>query len=100
MITINGRDILGLDPGRVAEVLVRLADGTQWCGSGYRVSASLVLTSAHVVAKVTPYPSAGVRVRFNADKADEWSADVTQSWSAVSGDVALLDDRPTSRRVA
>ena len=90
MLTANGRDVLGLDPGRVAEVLVRRADGTQWCGSGYRVNASLVLTSAHVVSKEAPRQSASVRVRFNADKPDEWSTDVIQSWLATSGDVALL----------
>lgn len=45
----------GLDPGRVAEVLVTPAgDGPDRRGSGYRVSPATVLTAAHVVGGAGP----------------------------------------------
>ncbi len=79
----------GLDPHRVAEVLVATLDGPGRRGSGYRVTAAVVLTAAHVVRN-----AASVLVRFDADTAGEWVAEVTQVWAEPAGDVALLTIQP------
>ncbi|WP_078947850.1 trypsin-like peptidase domain-containing protein [Streptomyces griseus] len=87
----------GLEPGRVAEVLVGRPDGLPGRrGSGYRVGETCVLTAAHVVKD----PVESVRVRFDADLPGEWSADarvVLFSWAA---DLALLEMAhvPAARR--
>ena len=79
----------GLDPHRVAEVLVATPDRPGRRGSGYRLTAAVVLTAAHVVRN-----AASVRVRFDADTADEWVAEVTNVWTEPAGDVALLTIQP------
>lgn len=77
----------GLEAGRVAEVLVRRPGGLPGRrGSGYRVSAACVLTAAHVVAA-----PAAVRVRFEADRPGEWSAEARVVLLAEAADVALLE---------
>jgi len=80
----------GIDPERVAEVLVtpaRPAPGRR--GSGYRVSASVVLTAAHVVRD-----AARVRVRFNADRPSEWITEGTVAWSDATVDAAVVTISP------
>src|SRR5438045_24090 len=75
----------GLDGHRVAEVLVARMDGTDRCGSGYRINDSLVLTAAHVVG-----PPATIRVRFDADQPGEWSSPATVAWLGEDVDIAVL----------
>ena len=76
----------GLTPDRVAEILVTLgADEPGRRGSGYRVTARTVLTAAHVV-----HGAASTQVRFDADRAGEWTADVTDVLELPEIDVALL----------
>ncbi|MFD7879239.1 trypsin-like peptidase domain-containing protein [Streptomyces sp. NPDC059766] len=89
---------LGLNPLRVAEVMVRAADGAQRNGrrgTGYRVGPRWVLTAAHVVHG----SAAGeVRVRFEADRPDEWTVPATVAVACDKADVALLEiiDLPPS----
>src|SRR5215211_1832958 len=76
----------GIDPERVAELLVDVrgrVPGRR--GSGYRVSATAVLTAAHVVRN-----AARVRVRFNADQSDEWLTEGSVAWSDLTVDVAVV----------
>ncbi|MEU5094120.1 trypsin-like peptidase domain-containing protein [Streptomyces sp. NPDC020996] len=75
----------GLDPVRVAEVLVRPATGPGRRGSGYRVAERWVLTCAHVV-----HDAGALRVRFEADRADEWTAPAEAVLASEKADVALL----------
>ncbi|MGI5377067.1 effector-associated domain 2-containing protein [Streptomyces sp. CA-251387] len=83
-----GEQVQGLEAARVAEILVRRPGGLPGRrGSGYRVGEACVLTAAHVVAG----PVASVRVRFDADRPGEWSADARVVLSAESADVALLE---------
>lgn len=87
----------GLEPGRVAEVLVRRPDGAPGArGSGYRVGETSVLTAAHVVGG----PVRSVRVRFDADLPGEWSADARVVLLSEAADVALLElsSVPSARR--
>jgi len=80
----------GLDPARVAEVLVSMPDGRAAGrrGSGYRVGERGVLTAAHVVDGEGPV---AVRVRFDADRQGEWTAAARVLLAAASADVALLE---------
>ncbi|GAB7109277.1 hypothetical protein JCM4814A_75910 [Streptomyces phaeofaciens JCM 4814] len=81
----------GLDPLRVAEVMVRTATHTrkpQRRGSGYRVGPRWLLTAAHVVRQAE---EGATRVRFEADRADEWTARATVVLASVPADVALLE---------
>ncbi|MFE1880247.1 trypsin-like peptidase domain-containing protein [Streptomyces diastatochromogenes] len=75
----------GLRPERVAEIIVSLPDGGGRRGTGYRVSADLILTAAHVV-------DSGVRIRarFQADRPEEWSAEATVTWRHRGIDIAIL----------
>lgn len=75
----------GIDPGRVAELLITPRGvGPGRRASGYRVSASAVLTAAHAVGDAT------VRVRFNADRPGEWIAEGTVEWLDTAIDVAIV----------
>lgn len=80
----------GLDPVRVAEVLVRPRDGRGpgRRGSGYRVGPRWVLTAAHVVRAAGPDATG---VRFEADRADEWTAAARVVLACDRADVALLE---------
>ncbi|MEV0172918.1 trypsin-like peptidase domain-containing protein [Streptomyces sp. NPDC050803] len=79
----------GLDPKRVAQVLVRPPGGaTGRRGSGYRVGDRWVLTAAHVVRDAGPHST---RVRFEADRADEWLAPARVALALDKADVALLE---------
>lgn len=78
----------GLDPVRVAEVLVRTAQGAGRRGSGYRVGQRWVLTAAHVVRDSE---TAAMDVRFEADRADEWTAPAHVVLACEKADVALLE---------
>ncbi|HEV2375324.1 MAG TPA: trypsin-like peptidase domain-containing protein [Streptosporangiaceae bacterium] len=75
-----------LDPHRAAEVISTRADGSRWRGSGYRLSATAVLTAAHVVVDAVQ-----VEVRFDADRADEAAGPAVVAWSDETIDVAVLE---------
>ena len=80
----------GIDPERVAELLVDLSGpGSGRRGSGYRVSASAVLTAAHVVRDATR-----VRVRFNAGRPGEWLTEGRVAWSDPGVDAAVVTIPP------
>ena len=74
----------GLEPGRVAQLRVLLERGERR-GSGYRVTDTVVLTAAHVVADAR-----SVEVVFNADLDDQWTVPGTVSLCASAADVALV----------
>jgi hypothetical protein len=78
----------GVDPHRVAEVIVRSPDGGRR-GSGYRVAPGVVLTAAHVVA------AGDVRLRFDADTDGEWSVPAVDVVADPVSDLAvvLIDPR-------
>src|SRR5258708_768378 len=83
----------GLEIDRVAEILVTLGAAERGRrGSGYRVTATTVLTAAHVVRDASK-----VRVRFDADQPGEWSADATGVVEVPEVDVALLTIRAPDR---
>ncbi|MER6143170.1 trypsin-like peptidase domain-containing protein [Streptomyces sparsogenes] len=77
----------GLDPDRVAEVIVERDGGRRpgKRGSGYLVTDRTVLTAAHVVREAT-----AVRLRFRADQPGAWSADGVVVWSEPKIDVAVV----------
>ena len=76
----------GLDPARVAEVIARDTPRGEVRGSGYRVTTTAVLTSAHVIAGAP-----GVKVRFNADRQDdERSYYGTVMWADRETDAAIV----------
>jgi tetratricopeptide (TPR) repeat protein len=76
----------GLDPDRVAEVIVERSTEQQGRrGSGYRIRAGFVLTAAHVVRDASL-----VRVRFRADRPGAWTADGTVLWRNTDVDVAIV----------
>ncbi|MER5433197.1 trypsin-like peptidase domain-containing protein [Streptomyces sp. NPDC002588] len=84
-------ELEGLDPIRAAEVMVRPSTGARGSGrrgSGYRVGPRWVLTAAHVVRDVE---DGDTRVRFEADRADEWTARATLVLASDKADVALLE---------
>ncbi|MXM67574.1 trypsin-like serine protease [Streptomyces sp. HUCO-GS316] len=57
-------------------------------GSGYRVGPRWVVTAAHVVRRAGPD---AVRVRFEADRTDEWTVSARVVLAAEKADVALLE---------
>ncbi|MFD7232161.1 trypsin-like peptidase domain-containing protein [Streptomyces sp. NPDC059881] len=75
----------GLGADRAVEIIVTLPDGKRRRGSGYLVSAGRVLTAAHVVVE-----AAGIRVRFDADRPDERTAEAAVEWAHPGIDVAVL----------
>ena len=81
----RGGDSGGLDPGRLAEVLVMHADGSHSRGSGYLVTPTAVLTAGHVVAG-----AAGIRLRFEAGLPAEWTAAGTVEFRDPAGDLAVV----------
>ncbi|MDF6020138.1 trypsin-like peptidase domain-containing protein [Streptomyces sp. JH34] len=83
------RATAGLDPHRIAEVIVTTAAGARRRGSGYRVGDTAVLTALHVVAGAS-----AVRVRFDADRPGQWSAAAVTVWSDDGTDVAVLAFEP------
>ncbi|KMS72884.1 hypothetical protein ACH49_23475 [Streptomyces leeuwenhoekii] len=73
---------------RVAELIVTHAGGRRR-GSGYRITADLVLTAAHVVEHAS-----AVRVRFEPDLPGEWTA-AAVSWRAdPASDFAVVSIPP------
>ncbi|MCX4591085.1 serine protease [Streptomyces sp. NBC_01549] len=89
----------GLDPVRVAEVMVRppAGRGPGRRGSGYRVGPWWVLTAAHVVRDAGPGTT---EVRFEADLSDEWTVAARVVLASDTADVALLElDGPAPRGV-
>ncbi|HEX3213471.1 MAG TPA: trypsin-like peptidase domain-containing protein, partial [Actinomycetota bacterium] len=89
-MTGRGDGAAGIDPERVAEVLVELdGHGPGRRGSGYRISAEAVLTAAHVVRDAD-----AVRVRFDADRSGEWVAEGRVAWSDPGVDVAVVTITP------
>ncbi|MEV6653591.1 tetratricopeptide repeat-containing serine protease family protein [Streptomyces sp. NPDC051219] len=81
----------GLDPHRIAEVIVTTSAGGGRRGSGYRVGDTAVLTAFHVVTGAT-----GVQVRFDADRPGQWVVAATVTWSDADTDVAVLTFAPPS----
>ena len=79
----------GVDPSRAAEIIVDSGSSDGRRGSGYRISNSLVLTAAHVIAD-----SRRILIRFNADRDDEWTSDGTVVWYARIADLALISIEP------
>src|SRR6187431_1455503 len=79
---------VGVEPGRVAQLRVEFDSGSMR-GSGYRVTATTVLTAAHVVAGAQ-----SVEVVFNPDLPGEWSVPATVGLCAPAGDVAVLTIDP------
>ncbi|MFE5537569.1 trypsin-like peptidase domain-containing protein [Streptomyces sp. NPDC056492] len=75
----------GLDPHRIAEVIVTTGAGGGRRGSGYRVGETAVLTAFHVVAG-----AAAVQVRFDADRPGQWAATAELAWSDPGTDVAVV----------
>ncbi|MFC0527196.1 trypsin-like peptidase domain-containing protein [Phytohabitans kaempferiae] len=75
----------GLDPGRIAEVIVTLRGRPQRRGSGYRVTGTTVLTAAHLVADAET-----IQVRFDADRPTQWTASATVACGLDEADVAVL----------
>ncbi|MFE5486419.1 trypsin-like peptidase domain-containing protein [Streptomyces sp. NPDC056527] len=80
----------GIDPHRIAEVIVTTPSGRRR-GSGYRVTDTTVLTAAHVVTGTT-----GTRVRFDVDRPGQWEAPADVAWHDVGSDVAVLTFVPPS----
>ncbi|MFD9632621.1 trypsin-like peptidase domain-containing protein [Streptomyces violascens] len=74
----------GLDPHRIAEIIVETGAGRRR-GSGYRICVDTVLTAAHVVVG-----AAGVVVRCDADREGEWSGPAAVTWADVATDLAVL----------
>ncbi|MBD0744660.1 hypothetical protein BG418_23715 [Streptomyces sp. CBMA152] len=74
----------GLDPHRIAEIIVESGDGRRR-GSGYRISARTVLTAAHVVADAT-----STVVRCDADQPGQWSVPAAVIWADMDSDLAVL----------
>ncbi|WP_406420715.1 trypsin-like peptidase domain-containing protein [Streptomyces sp. NBC_00842] len=79
----------GLDPHRIAEVIVTTTAGSGRRGSGYRIGDTAVLTAFHVVAE-----AADVQVRFDADRPGQWVAAAVVAWSDTGTDVAVLTVAP------
>ncbi|NUP38855.1 MAG: hypothetical protein HOY76_18015, partial [Streptomyces sp.] len=79
----------GLDPGRVAEVIVTYETGDGGRkgkrGSGYLITDRTVLTAAHVVAD-----AATIQLRFRADQEGAWSADGVVVFKAPHIDIAVV----------
>src|SRR5260370_2898250 len=74
---LTGARMAGMELNRVAELLVTPGKpGPGRRGSGYYVTASAVLTAAHVVRD-----AARVRVRFDADRPRQWLCEGTVHWS-------------------
>ncbi|MEU9864533.1 trypsin-like peptidase domain-containing protein [Streptomyces sp. NPDC047971] len=80
----------GLDPHRIAEVIVTTPTGRRR-GSGYRVTDTTVLTAAHVVTD-----TAATRVRFDVDRPGQWEAPADVAWYDAGSDVAVLTLEPPS----
>jgi len=92
---MNGRYArsAGIDPKWVAILRVTHArSGTGRRGSGYRVSASAVLTAEHVVRGAD-----AVEVRFNPDRPDEWVTNGDVVWSDPDVDAAVVVITPRSQ---
>jgi hypothetical protein len=82
----------GVDPHRVAEVIVTGPDGVGRRGSGYRVASGVVLTAAHVVEDARI-----VHLRFDADTPGEWSVAAEEYVADPDSDLAaVLIDTPTT----
>ncbi|KAK1178918.1 trypsin-like peptidase domain-containing protein [Streptomyces sp. NBS 14/10] len=79
----------GLDPDRVAEVIVAYETGDGGRkgkrGSGYLITDRTVLTAAHVVAD-----AATIQLRFRADQEGAWSADGVVVFKAPHIDIAVV----------
>ncbi|MGW6755808.1 trypsin-like peptidase domain-containing protein [Streptomyces sp. NPDC055006] len=74
----------GLDPHRIAEIIVECRGGRRR-GSGYLIADGTVLTAAHVVADAID-----LAVRCDADRPTQWSAQATVAWSNAGIDLAVL----------
>ncbi|MEV0134974.1 hypothetical protein AB0H83_41795 [Dactylosporangium sp. NPDC050688] len=76
---------MGIDPARLAEVVVTCAGGVRRRGSGYRVTGTGVLTAGHVLAGAV-----AVEVRFDAGLPSAWTVQAS-AWEAFTGvDLAVV----------
>jgi hypothetical protein len=69
----------------VAEIVVRRADG-EYRGSGYLMTATCILTAAHLVADAT-----GIEARFHVD---ERTVPAVLQWHDLAADLAVLAVAP------
>lgn len=79
----------GINPHHVAEIIVDQTDGSGWRGSGYRITRDLVLTAEHVVRS-----NRKIKVRFDADRPEEWVSAAKVTWFSSLVDAALLKITP------
>lgn len=75
----------GLDPGRAVQILTTRRTGAGRRGSGYRVTADVVLTAAHVVGDAV-----SVQVRFVTADGGVRETAGEPVWANPAADVALL----------
>ncbi|MER7396509.1 NACHT domain-containing protein [Streptomyces sp. NPDC000151] len=76
----------GLQPGRAVQIITSRRAGAGRRGSGYRVSAGVVLTAAHVVGDAT-----SVQVRFVMEDGGVREVPGEPVWMDFAVDVALLE---------
>ena len=79
----------GCDPAAIAEVIVTRVDGGEWRASGYRVTATALLTAAHAVADARR-----IVLRFDAGQEGQWTVDAEPAWCDPESDVAILRFAP------
>jgi len=77
---------MSLELSRVALVIAERGESPGTCGSGYLVRDGCVLTAAHVLRGDV----LSVKLRFNPDQHDEWTATAEVAWSDPGIDVAVL----------
>ncbi|MGY5129006.1 S1 family peptidase [Streptomyces nigrescens] len=85
----------GLDPSRVAEVIVSCGDEAGRRGSGYLVAMGRVLKAAHVVNDAR-----SIQVRFDADQPTEQTHLAEVAWADTQVDIAVLSVLGEQRRVS
>jgi Trypsin-like peptidase domain len=86
----EGSTPAGLDQARVAELIVTHPGGGRR-GSGYRVTATGVLTAAHVLEDAS-----AVRVRFEPDLPGQWETPALSWWVDPQSDLAVISIEPVS----
>lgn len=75
----------GLERPRVAELIVDRGLPGARRGSRYLVSSAVVLTATHVVRNART-----LKVRFNADREDEWTSDATVTFADPASDIGAV----------
>ena len=84
-----------MDPSRVAQVAVNRGLPDARRGSGYLISAGVVLTAAHVVRDATT-----ILVRFSADPDHTWSSSATVEFADSACDIGTINlETPAEGRI-